>query len=76
MSLYKDDHLWIFQSPKPEWARGWHLWTIIIPRRSITGRIIVGHVWRRHNGRRWIYKEFIEYTDDRVDLQDELDHPR
>jgi hypothetical protein len=50
------DHLRIFQSPKPEWAQIWHLWTAFIPRRSITGRLIFGQVWRRHDGRRWIYK--------------------
>jgi hypothetical protein len=69
MSLYRPDHLWIFENPKPEWARGWHLWTVVIPRRSITGRLIYGQVWRRHDGRHWIYKEFIEYTDDGVDLR-------
>jgi hypothetical protein len=31
MSLYSHDHLWIFESPKPEWAQGWHLWKVIIP---------------------------------------------
>jgi hypothetical protein len=25
-------------SPQPAWAETWHLWTIIFPRRSITGR--------------------------------------
>lgn len=63
MSLYHPDHLWIFESHKPEWAHGWHLWTVIIPRRSVIRRIIVGQVWRRHDGRRWIYKKFGEYND-------------
>jgi hypothetical protein len=45
---------------KPAWAEVWHLWTVIIPRRSITGRLLTGQVWRRHDGRRWIYKKFIE----------------
>lgn len=49
------------QEPKAAWAGVWHLWTVILPRRSITGRLVFGKVWRRHDGRRWIYKKFIEY---------------
>ncbi len=49
---------------KPAWAEVWHLWTVVIPRRSITGRLLVGRVWRRHDGRRWIYKKFTEYARD------------
>jgi hypothetical protein len=48
-------------SPKPAWAEVWHLWNVILPRRSITGRLLTGQVWRRHDGRRWIYKKFSEY---------------
>jgi hypothetical protein len=48
-------------SAKPAWAEVWHLWTVFIPRRSITGRLVFGQVWRRHDGRRWIYKKFVEY---------------
>ncbi len=51
-------------SPKPTWAQLWHLWTVILPRRSITGRLLYGRVWRRHDGRRWIYKEFSEFEQD------------
>jgi hypothetical protein len=51
-------------SPPPAWAEAWHLWTVIIPRRSITGRLIFGKVWRRHDGRHWIYKKFVEYRND------------
>jgi hypothetical protein len=29
---------------KPAWAELWHLWTAIIPRRSITGRLVSGQV--------------------------------
>jgi hypothetical protein len=47
-------------NPKPAWAQTWHSWTVIIPRRSITGRLVVGNVWRRHDGRRWIYKAVIK----------------
>src|ERR1700676_291191 len=36
----------------------WHLWTVMFPRRSITGRLVYGRVWRRHDGRHWIYKKF------------------
>ena len=49
---------------KPAWAEVWHLWTVVIPRRSITGRLVFGKVWRRHDGRHWIYKKFVEYADD------------
>jgi hypothetical protein len=47
-------------SAKPAWAQAWHLWTVIMPRRSITGRLVFGKVWRRHDGRHWIYKKYIE----------------
>jgi len=50
--------------PTPAWAEAWHLWKVIIPKRSITGRLLTGQVWRRYDGRRWIYKEFIEYGAD------------
>ena len=49
-------------SSKPAWAQTWHLWRVIIPRRSITGRLVFGKVWRRHDGRHWIYKAVIEKT--------------
>jgi hypothetical protein len=49
-------------SPKPAWAKVWHLRKIVIPRRSITGRLLTGQVWRRHDGRRWIYKKFTACT--------------
>jgi hypothetical protein len=48
---------------KPTWAEVWHLWTVIVPRRSITGRLLYGKVWRRHDGRHWIYKKFVEYNE-------------
>jgi hypothetical protein len=40
-------------------ATAWHLYTVIIPRRTITGRLVHGKVWRRHDGRHWLYKKFI-----------------
>jgi hypothetical protein len=49
---------------EPAWADAWHLWTVIIPRRSISGRLVWGTVWRRSNGRRWAYKKFVEYLID------------
>jgi regulatory Fis family protein len=46
-----------YTSPR---SRGevWHLHRIILPRRSITGRLLIGLVWRRRDRRRWIYKKF------------------
>jgi hypothetical protein len=44
-------------SPKPAWAEVWHIWKVLLPRRSIAGRLVSGKVWRRHDGRRWIYKK-------------------
>jgi len=51
-------------SPERTWADTWHLWTVVVPRRSITGRLLWGKVWRRHDGRHWIYKKFVEYEPD------------
>jgi hypothetical protein len=46
---------------KPRTAKPttWHLRRVIMPRRSITGRLVRGQVWRRHDGRRWLYKKFV-----------------
>ena len=44
------------------WWDAWHLWRIIIPRRSITGRLVWGTVWRRYRAGRWVYKNFVEYS--------------
>jgi hypothetical protein len=41
-------------------ATTWHLWRVIIPRRTITGRLVRGQVWRRHDGRHWQYKKFVD----------------
>jgi hypothetical protein len=46
------------------WANAWHEWSVIIPRRTITGRLVRGQVWRRHNGRHWIYKKFSQHSTD------------
>jgi hypothetical protein len=32
-------------------------------RRSITGRLLCGKVWRRRDDDRWIYKKYIEGVD-------------
>ena len=44
------------------WANVWHEWSVIIPRRTITGRLVRGQVWRRLNRRHWIYKKFTRHT--------------
>ena len=56
------------ESPRsrPAWVGVWHLWTVVIPRRSIAGRLVYGKVWRRHDGRRWTYKKFVEPTNDQA----------
>jgi hypothetical protein len=45
-------------SPKSASMDVWHVRTVIMPRRSITGRLLFGQVWRRRDGRHWIYKKF------------------
>jgi hypothetical protein len=54
----------VSSQPRLAWADAWHLWKVIFPRRSITGRLVWGTVWRRRSGRHWSYKKFIEYSDD------------
>ena len=44
-----------YRSTKPAGAEFWHVWTVHLPRRSITGTLIWGRVWRRHDGYRWLY---------------------
>lgn len=48
------------------WTEIWHLWSVIVPRRSINGQLVVGKVWRRHDGRHWIYRKFTEYGEEEV----------
>jgi hypothetical protein len=38
----------------------WHVWTVTLPRRSITGRLVWGTVMRRRDNGRWIYKKYVE----------------
>jgi hypothetical protein len=53
----------LYASTRPAWARVWHVWRLIIPRRSIDGGIIWGYVWRRHDGRHWIYKRLTGFDE-------------
>ena len=39
---------------------GWHAWTVTLPRRSITGRLLWGTVLRRRDQGRWRYKQYID----------------
>jgi hypothetical protein len=48
---------------RPAWARVWHVWRIIFPRRSIDGGMIWGTVSRRHDGRQWIYKRLTGFDE-------------
>jgi hypothetical protein len=50
--------------PKQRLTRNedWHVWPVTIPRRSITGWLVWGTVWRRWDGHQWIYKKYIETT--------------
>jgi len=41
----------------------WHVWTVFIPRRSITGRLLWGTVLRRRDSGRWIYKKYMTSVD-------------
>jgi hypothetical protein len=64
MTADSDEYTPTQPGPPTSWTEVWHLWTVIVPRRSITGRLVHGKVWRRSDGHRWIYKKFIEYTHD------------
>jgi hypothetical protein len=39
----------------------WHIWTVVIPRLSVSGEIVRGRVWRRRDGRRWQYRAITEF---------------
>jgi hypothetical protein len=41
-----------------EWSEVWHIVNIVFPRRSITGRLLWGTVWRRRHRGHWIYKKY------------------
>lgn len=44
--------------PRPPYEEVWHLWTVLVPRRSITGRLLWGTVLRRRDDGRWIYRQY------------------
>ncbi|WP_298254883.1 hypothetical protein [Bradyrhizobium sp.] len=46
--------------PRPSWSAVWHIWTVAVPRRSIDGSLVWGRVWRRYDGRSWIYKRIAD----------------
>jgi hypothetical protein len=46
-----------------EWVSVWHVVSVFFPRRSITGKLVRGTVLRRHDGRRWIYRQMARSTD-------------
>jgi hypothetical protein len=54
-AIRRDRPLDEMRSVKPAGAEFWHIWTVRIPRRSITGELVWGRVWRRHDGYRWLY---------------------
>lgn len=45
---------------RPPYEEVWHLWSVLIPRRSITGRLVWGTVLRRRDDGRWIYRKYID----------------
>ena len=49
--------------PRPPYEEVWHLWSLLIPRRSITGRLVRGTVLRRRDDGRWIYRKYTEGVD-------------
>ncbi|HSL80921.1 MAG TPA: hypothetical protein VK877_14800 [Pseudolabrys sp.] len=49
---------------RPPYEEVWHLWSVLIPRRSITGRLVRGTVLRRRDDGRWIYRKYIEGVDE------------
>jgi hypothetical protein len=65
MFVSNDNHTVTDSKPQPAWTEAWHLSTVVVPRRSITGRLVYGQVWRRYNGRHWTYKKFTEFMAER-----------
>lgn len=62
-----EDNRDVIQTLNPTATRNenWHVWPVTIPRRSITGRLVWGTVFRRWDGRRWVYKRYIESSEHR-----------
>jgi hypothetical protein len=48
---------------RPPHVEVWHLWAVIIPRRSNMGRLLWGTVMRRLDDGRWIYKTYPDSVD-------------
>ena len=48
---------------RPPYDEVWHLRRVLIPRRSITDRLVWGTVLRRRDSGRWIYRQYIEGID-------------
>ena len=55
MSIELNDGRSWYSTPRTR-GETWHLHRVIIPRRSITGKLLFGIVWRRRDRKRWIYK--------------------
>lgn len=49
--------------PMTPWVNEWHVVDVLIPRRTITGRLARGKVLRRYDGRKWIYKKMTRASD-------------
>ena len=64
ISAIKHDALrMLIPKQRPPYEEVWHLWSVIIPRRSITGRLLWGTVLRRRDDDRWIYKRYADSVD-------------
>jgi hypothetical protein len=64
--------------PRPPYEEVWHIWTVLIPRRSITNRLLWGTVLRRRDDDRWIYKEYpgsIEATQYHARSSENIERP-
>ena len=55
------------QSPHAE-PGDWHLYRAVAPRRSVTGPLVLGLVWRRRRDGRWIYMQADEQVKAAVEL--------
>jgi hypothetical protein len=54
----RDEYSSTNSSQPPAWAGAWHLWNVIVPHPSISGRLLHQTVWRRHDGHQWQYMKF------------------
>jgi len=60
MSANRDDLHILDRKQKFRPDEDWHVFPLAIPRRSITGQLVWGKVLRRWDGRKWIYKKYIQ----------------